>query len=42
LKKKLYHQFACSSLMLPEHRARLARHRQKSAREACRGKVRPR
>lgn len=33
MKKKLYHQFACSSLMLPEHRARLARHRQKKARE---------
>lgn len=27
MKKKLYHQFVCSSLMLPEHRARLARHR---------------
>ncbi|HOA36227.1 MAG TPA: YolD-like family protein [Bacillota bacterium] len=34
MKKKLYHQFACSSLMLPEHRARLARHRQKKAWEA--------
>ena len=41
MKKKLYHQFVCSSLMLPEHRARLARHRQKSAREACRGKFAP-
>ncbi len=28
MRKKLYHQFACSSLMLPEHRARLARHHQ--------------
>ena len=32
MRKKLYHQFACSSLMLPEHRAGLIRrHRQKSA-----------
>jgi hypothetical protein len=38
-KKKLYHQFACSSLILPEHRARLARHHQKKAREACRGET---
>lgn len=29
--KKLYHQFACSSLMLPEHRAALARHRRRKA-----------
>lgn len=34
--KKLYHQFICSSLMLPEHRARLAQHRQNCAREICR------
>lgn len=33
MKKKLYHQFACSSLMLPEHRARLARHRREEALE---------
>ncbi|HPU01077.1 MAG: YolD-like family protein [Firmicutes bacterium] len=31
MKKKLYHQFACSSLMLPEHRAALARHRREEA-----------
>ena len=30
-KKKLYHQFACSSLILPEHRARLAQHHQKKS-----------
>lgn len=34
MKKKLYHQFACSSLMLPEHRARLDRHRREMVREA--------
>lgn len=33
MKKKLYHQFACSSLMLPEHRAGLARHRRNRAAE---------
>lgn len=32
-KKKLYHQFACSSLMLPEHRRRLSRHREQARRE---------
>lgn len=31
--KKLYHQFVCSSLMLPEHRHRLAEHREKGARD---------
>ncbi len=36
MRKKLYHQFACSSLMLPEHRARLARHHQEKVRERCR------
>ncbi len=34
MKKKLYHQFACSCLMLPEHRARLEQRRRKSASEA--------
>lgn len=34
-KRKLCHQFACSSLMLPEHRALLAQHRQKNARATC-------
>ena len=33
MRKKFFHQFAGSSLMLPEHRARLARHCQKKARE---------
>lgn len=32
-KKKLYHQFACSSMMLPEHRGRLERRRRQARRE---------
>ncbi|HHW74960.1 MAG TPA: YolD-like family protein [Firmicutes bacterium] len=36
MKKKLYHQFACSSLMLPEHRTALARHRRNKAAEGLR------
>lgn len=36
MRKKLYHQFACSSLILPEHRARLTRHHQDKVRESCR------
>ncbi|NLA26991.1 MAG: YolD-like family protein [Firmicutes bacterium] len=37
MKKKLYHQFACSCMMLPEHRARLARRRRENtAGEICR------
>jgi hypothetical protein len=31
--KKLYHQFACSSMMLPEHRGRLERRRREARRE---------
>lgn len=37
MKKKLYHQFACSCLMLPEHRARLARHRREKTGDTCGG-----
>ncbi len=36
MKKKLYHQFACSCLMLPEHRTRLERRRRKRASGAAR------
>lgn len=33
--KKIYHQFACSCLMLPEHRARLAQRSRENAGGVC-------
>lgn len=41
MRKKIFHQFACSSLILPEHRARLARHHQDRVRERRRRRFAP-